>query len=35
MQEFDSQQHDTNQSDDGATFMYTLIQLIQVNQRNY
>jgi len=34
-QEFDSQEYDTNQSHDLATFMYTPIRLIQINQHNY
>jgi len=34
-QEFGSSEHDTNQSHDWATFMNTLIRLIQINQHNY
>jgi len=34
-QEFDSHEHDTYQSHDWVTFMYTLIRFIQINQHNY
>jgi len=34
-QEFDSKEHDTNQSHEWATFMCTLIRLSQINQHNY
>jgi len=34
-QKFDSQESDTNQSNDWATFMYTLTRWIQINQHNY
>jgi len=34
-QEFDSQEDDTNQSNDWATFMYTLIRLSKIYQNNY